>query len=224
VIRLRADSRINAIIEEVATGGEAGVYYLDSAKHFRGGLTGSETLLEHVHFDSQGNTRLARFVSDQTANIISGDTGVAAGAMTLSDAEISRLAFDIPAFRVRGLRRLLTVVSGLPFTLRNRNDQLIERLAARIDSLESERFVITDAMMAYLIANPDDFGAHEKLVEYILARARASHSAGNRERTDKFLNFAEGLVGIRGRARSLNLQRESWAREFAELREAPQPR
>ena len=74
-------------------------------------------------------------------------------------------------------------------------------------------------MLHALIANPDDFTIHEKVVAYIRAQARRSHSGAHRARTEEWLGLADRLVAIRGDNRDLNQLREGWARQLAALRQ-----
>ncbi len=76
-LRFRADSRINAIIREIAAGRQAqGVYLVDAVdvfeKHARTphGIVGDEWLYEHVHLNFDGNYLLARAIFDRLASVL----------------------------------------------------------------------------------------------------------------------------------------------------------
>jgi len=76
-LRFRADSRINAIIREIAAGRQAqGVYLVDAVDVFEThpgtvhGLVGDEWLYEHVHLNFEGNYLLARAIFDRLALVL----------------------------------------------------------------------------------------------------------------------------------------------------------
>jgi len=76
-LRFRADSRINAIIREVAAERRAdGVYLVDASNVFETnpgtghGLVGNEWLYEHVHLNFAGNYLLARAVFERLAPLL----------------------------------------------------------------------------------------------------------------------------------------------------------
>jgi tetratricopeptide (TPR) repeat protein len=69
-LRFRADSRINAIVREVASEGISGVRLVDAEKAFAkgdlatDGIEGKDMFYEHVHFTFDGNYALARCMLD----------------------------------------------------------------------------------------------------------------------------------------------------------------
>ena len=73
--RFRADSRLNALIRTAAAGREhEGIVLADSeqvlAHESPHGLPGNEFLFEHVHFNLEGNYRLARTIADQVVRLL----------------------------------------------------------------------------------------------------------------------------------------------------------
>lgn len=69
-LRFRADSRINEIIRQAASGRERdGILFVDAqealARQSPHGLPGGEWLYEHVHLNFDGNYRLARCLADE---------------------------------------------------------------------------------------------------------------------------------------------------------------
>jgi tetratricopeptide (TPR) repeat protein len=74
-LRFRADSRLNALIRTAATGREhEGIVLADSeqvlAHESPHGLPGNEFLFEHVHFNFEGNYRLARTIAEQVVKLL----------------------------------------------------------------------------------------------------------------------------------------------------------
>ena len=75
VLRFRADSRLNEIIRNSASGREAeGIGFVDTAQTLATqspqGLTGDEFLYEHVHLNFEGNYRLARAFAQELARLL----------------------------------------------------------------------------------------------------------------------------------------------------------
>jgi tetratricopeptide (TPR) repeat protein len=75
-LRVRADTRINSIIHEVATSGKkpAEVYFVDGnavlAQHSPHGVIDEDLLYEHVHLNFSGNYLLARALAEQISALL----------------------------------------------------------------------------------------------------------------------------------------------------------
>jgi len=74
-LAIRADTRINQIIQDAATRYErSGVHFVDGAKTLARnspeGIPGNELFLEHVHLNFAGNYLLARTFADQAAKLL----------------------------------------------------------------------------------------------------------------------------------------------------------
>ncbi len=74
-LRVRADSRINNMIRQIAAErSKNGVVLVDAEKEFArlspAGLPGKEMLYEHVHLNFDGNYQLARLLAEQVAGML----------------------------------------------------------------------------------------------------------------------------------------------------------
>ena len=90
----RADSRINAIIRQVAQQGAGGRSVLCDAEHelaaaSPAGIAGDEIFFEHVHFNFDGNSRLGKLWAEQIAQSLA-----AAGVKFAGTNWLSREACD----------------------------------------------------------------------------------------------------------------------------------
>lgn len=225
-LRFRADSRINAIIEQVATEDRSGrVGYVDPSDLSPGRIPGSDLFLEHVHFSSAGNLAIARKLFERIAPLIAEDTGRAPTTESLDAADIRDALFDAPPLRAHTLRSLSRMVSHPPFSLRDGNDRLVRSLVAQADRIAAEPFRVTDRVMDALRADPDDYPIHHKAFLYLrrqLATSATSGARGTSGRSDALLHSLRELLQIRGRNGDLNRQRARWSRAIDSwLRTAP---
>ena len=141
-LRFRPDTRINAIIREVAAERPAAVRLVDAAAALGAdpGSTakpaGRELLFEHVHFDWDGNFRLAGLVARSAEAALEG-RGWPAGNWPDSVAVARALAYSAHA-RLRVLQRNEDIVHRPPFSnqLTYAEDQA--KLAREIARLEAE--------------------------------------------------------------------------------------
>jgi tetratricopeptide (TPR) repeat protein len=175
----RADSRVNAIIEEAGRAhADRGVRLLDAvatmAAHSSVGIPGAESFYEHVHFNFEGNYRLARALAESVAsqlpiNITNGAPSEWATRqqcehdLGLTDWNRSEV-FDNVA------RRL----AQAPFTGQLGNDARIRLWRARVNELK-QQLTATNAVFArevYLEAlqrSPADFRLHWNFAEFLEA-------------------------------------------------------
>jgi tetratricopeptide (TPR) repeat protein len=221
ILRFRADSKINAIIKDVAAAhgdGTGRIYYVDPTSLAPDGIPGFELFLEHVHLNSRGNDLLAGLFFETVKNIIAEDTGSAPGAMELTSEDLSNAVFDVPPVKARHLRTLQRMVSRHPFRPRYRNDLLRWRIQSLIDQLESEPFAMTDSMMNVLRSDPDDLENHRKAFQYLKGRLKEAVAANEAPRTGELLDSVEELLSIRGPNRDVNQHRAKWSREIRRIR------
>lgn len=89
-MRFRADSRINALIREVAA--ETGAALVDAEEGLEraaGGPPGKEFFHEHVHLNERGNYELARLVLPHVAPEGGGDAAPSALTQEACEAALS---------------------------------------------------------------------------------------------------------------------------------------
>jgi tetratricopeptide (TPR) repeat protein len=117
-LRFRPDVRINQVIREAARAGGGAVTLLDAAAALGADpasaapLSGRELLFEHVHFDWEGNYRLARMMAESCAAALGGS---AKGPWLDSDACAAALAYTAHE-RLPMLLRIDVLVRKPPFT------------------------------------------------------------------------------------------------------------
>jgi tetratricopeptide (TPR) repeat protein len=218
-IRLRSDSTLNAIIEEVARRDQDGrVSFLDTAALGEDGLHGREHLLEHVHFSSEGSDWLARTLFDAIVDGVTRDTGHTAGRVDLSADDLSLAIFDVPPVRVPSLERLERLVSSPPFRGRYRNEELVKSIRQRIDRLEATPFAMSDAVLSWLSEDPDDFASHRRAFEYLVGRIRDARATDDAAQVSELLAWAERLAAIPGANQDLRLRRAQWSQQLGRSR------
>ncbi len=119
-LRFRPDPRINEVIRGVAMEGSGDVTLLDAAKALGSDPgssqppSGREILFEHVHFDWEGNYRLARLMAGACAAAEFGD-GKASGGWLDGPACAQALAYT-PHERLPMLLRIDVLIRKPPFT------------------------------------------------------------------------------------------------------------
>lgn len=140
-LRLRADSRINAILRETVAGAGPGVRLVDAEAAFaaadRQGLPGHDLFYEHVHMTFAGNHLLARVVlaAVDTSLLALGRIAAVPSDEPL-DEEACRRGLGLTGWDRLGMaERILDLLSRPPFSGRPGAD--VERAAARrrVDSL-----------------------------------------------------------------------------------------
>ncbi|MCZ6795299.1 MAG: tetratricopeptide repeat protein [Planctomycetota bacterium] len=178
-IRLRADSRTNRIIREVAVRrpGE-GLHLLDAARSFAGrspnGVTGREHFYEHVHFTFKGSYVLARLLAERVAEILPGSTISADLPGWLSDKECARrlalTAWDYHDVNERVRKRL----SKAPYSRQLNHgdrDRLLEEQNAGLASLIRASGLKGLAAVYHqaIVRDPDDWFLHDRFGHLLAA-------------------------------------------------------
>jgi len=120
-LRFRADSRINAIIRAAATAsGQNRVLLADSERVMASAsadeLPGNEFLLEHVHFNFEGNYRLARAIADQVVQLLPHTMTSRAQPQWASSTECARRLAWTDWDRYKTLKLILLRLNEAPFT------------------------------------------------------------------------------------------------------------
>jgi len=118
-LRFRPDTRINEIIREVARGAPAGTSLVDAAdllgsdSQSSAAPAGRELFFEHVHFDWEGNYRLARMMAEASEAALPGGKG---GLPWLDPAGCAAALAYTPHERLNVLQKIATIVGNPPFT------------------------------------------------------------------------------------------------------------
>lgn len=142
-LRFRADSRINAIIRQVAgpstSGPTSGLYLVDAARFFEeaspGGIPGDNIFYEHVHMNFHGNYLLAEVMLRQIGRILPNWIKNKEGAGVLSEEQCEKRL----AFTGYDHRRVYKDVAGRlrqpPFTNRLDNARELARYQQAVAAL-----------------------------------------------------------------------------------------
>ena len=164
-LRIRADSRINRIIRDVAGGGAGGVYLVDAVEAFEHGsphgTPGNELFYEHVHLNFAGNYVLAGTVFGRIEEILpqrirrlkAGEGGViteeeCAQRLAYSNIDNHRIASEV----------LNTYIRKAPFTNQLYHKERVEQMEVHVRTLKANisRELIEAAAAAYRDAIRDD--------------------------------------------------------------------
>lgn len=119
-LRFRPDARINGIIREVARRSAGSVLLVDAARELGsdpaapGPLSGREILFDHVHFNWEGNRRMAGLLADACARTLPGGDAARGGALD-ADATAAALGYTADA-RLRMLQVVVQLTLRPPFT------------------------------------------------------------------------------------------------------------
>lgn len=175
VLRFRADSRINAIIREVAAKQEtAGVRLVDAELAFaesdpdsKGIPGGGDLFYEHVHMTFEGNYLLARSVLDQACAALPQLAALRKHGAVPSRQRCAELLALTPWAEYTLAARMVDTTSRAPFT--NQFNHGVRQAAARqrrdeLRSLASTPQAIEAAWSMYetaLAKSPDDWCLHD---------------------------------------------------------------
>ncbi len=169
----RADSRINGIIRETGRQlGGRGLGLCDAADSLPepGKIPGQETFYEHVHFNFDGNYRLARLWATEAEGLL--PEGVKAkGGWASQEVCEARLGLTD---RNRGnvLHDVQRRLEGPPFNSQFNYARRVSELSARLDNIlrhrdatetANERAIHTDA----IARAPRDYLLHENYAEFL---------------------------------------------------------
>lgn len=141
-LRFRADSRINAILGQTASGRErAGIVFFDAERSLAGqsphGLPGQELLYEHVHLTFEGNYLLARGLTEQIVKLLPEAVARRADPQRtwLSAGECAaRLAWSGWS-RYEAAEAVMLRLNDPPFTSQLDHAARYERLRTRLEQL-----------------------------------------------------------------------------------------
>jgi tetratricopeptide (TPR) repeat protein len=173
VLRFRADSRINAIIREVAGEQEAaGVRFVDAERALAPsdpdskGIVGGDLFYEHVHLTFAGNYVLARAVLDQVCAALPQLAALGKPGVLPSKQRCAELLAMTPWDEYQSAAKMVELTSRKPFTnqlnhglrqaeARQRRDGL-RKLASTPQAMQAA-WRIYEAALA---KSPDDWSLH----------------------------------------------------------------
>ena len=141
-LRFRPDPRINEIVRGVAAGGRKGVRLVDCAmalgseSESTAPSSGREILFEHVHFDWEGNYRVARMIAQACSASLPGPSG---GPAWLDAAGCAEALAYTPHERLPMLLGIEVLVRRPPFTNQLTYAADEARLTREIDAARMER-------------------------------------------------------------------------------------
>jgi tetratricopeptide (TPR) repeat protein len=171
----RADSRINGIIREAArqmSGPDLVLCDAANSLPEAGKIPGQETFYEHVHFNFDGNYRLAMLWATQAERLLPGDVkNKAKGGWASQEVCEARLGLtdwnrcDVFAAVRQRMERA-------PLSSQANNDRRVSDLAARIDRMLRQRdsAAATNARALYndaIARAPRDYMLHENFGEFL---------------------------------------------------------
>jgi tetratricopeptide (TPR) repeat protein len=173
-LRFRADTAINGIVRAVcARHADAAVRFLDSETALTNacklGIPGEECFWDHVHFNFDGNYRVASALAEQAAALLPPQVRAMtpADARPLTEGECAeRLAFT-DWDRRAVLEEMWRRVHDAPFTGQIDHEQLLSRWLAQRAELDRklDRGALAEATQTYLTAlthRPDDWRLHHR--------------------------------------------------------------
>jgi tetratricopeptide (TPR) repeat protein len=219
-LRFRADSRVNAIISNVAAhDSSVGKAAADATieRHSTNRLVGDQLFYEHVHLNFSGNYLLARAFAEQ---ILSTATNT---AVLLSEVECAhRLAFtDFDRYRV--LDEVRQRLALPPFNTQLGHEQRERRIREQLDRLQSGSFTAARTLYEQAIARrPDDPVLRENFAALLQDFSQAEAAEIQWRRMAELLPHS--VQACYGLANSLDTQGKSTeaVRWFAEtLRRSP---
>jgi len=173
----RTDSRLNTIIEEAGRErANRGVHLVDgpasAAVDSPAGIPGDEVFYEHVHFDFDGNYRLARALAESIAGLLPGGIkeGGAPGWAAQERCEQKLALTDWNRREV--YNEMLQRLSQPPFTGQPDNGARLARMRTKLAELRKQ-LTSTNAAAASRVytqaieARPEDFRLHCNLAEFL---------------------------------------------------------
>ena len=176
---VRADSNINAVIEETAREWRRrGVVYMDAnaalGEFSPGGMPGQELFYEHVHLNFEGNYRLAVAFADQVLrqlppSLTRGDT------RPWASPELCARRLGLTDWnRSTAFAEMVERLSDAPFTNQLNHTAMVERLLAEQKSASERQLpdARDEARRIYqeaLLGRPDDPWLHHSYAEFLIA-------------------------------------------------------
>ncbi len=136
-LRFRPDPRINGIIRGIASAPDSQVLLVDAARELGSdpqspaAAAGRENLLDHVHFNWEGNARIGRLLADGCARQLFRGEAPAAGP--LDDAQCAAALGYTPEGRLKMLQTMVQLTLRPPFTNQSTFTQDQARLKKEVE-------------------------------------------------------------------------------------------
>ena len=161
-LRFRADSRINKVITNAASGRDSdGVYLADAVKVFESlsphNTPGEELFHEHVHLNFRGNYALAKTFFKQAEKIlperIKSKKAKELALLTVEECAEDLAYTDYERYKVT-LNVLNSFFNGAPFTNQLYHDQQVRQIENKIKQLKvnAEPSALQKALIKYSLA------------------------------------------------------------------------
>lgn len=168
-LRFRVDSRINALIRNVAKEMErSGVSLADTAAQL--GLAGEELFFEHVHLTPQGNYRLATALADKLA-FLSARSGKSPSESEVFDA-LALTKWDESRMR----EQMAALMDRPPFTAQLDHGKLLTRFRATIEHGPLQ-VLAEPSYEAAIKARPEDIHLRARYAELLRELGRPADAA-----------------------------------------------
>jgi tetratricopeptide (TPR) repeat protein len=221
----RADSRLNDIISRTA-GRNRGhdVRFVDGAgalsRHSPEGITGKETLYEHVHLNFEGNYRLALAVSERVAELLPAEsTGAMSQAWSSRKQCDQRLAVTVWDRR-RVTESLLHRLAEPPFVDQMGHGAQMDSLQQTLKGVRAQQTpeALRDARLIYqkaVEAAPEDFYLHADFAKFKEDNGNYRDSVVQWSQVRDLLPFAPGPHYYLGRALARDGKNEAALHELA---------
>jgi tetratricopeptide (TPR) repeat protein len=180
-LRFRADSRINAIVREVASEGTSGVRLVDAEKAFAkgdlapAGVAEKDLFYEHVHLTFDGNYTLARCMLDPVCKALPELAGARATETAISREKCADLLVLTPwdEYQMAGL--MTEVMTRPPF--KNQLDNAVHvalwrERAASLQKLAATPQSLATAFDRYEAAvekSPEDWSLRRRFAQVAMA-------------------------------------------------------
>jgi tetratricopeptide (TPR) repeat protein len=175
----RADSRINAEIASAAKYfARTGLVFLDAVGFFATnspiGVPGDDYFYEHVHFNFDGNWRLATEWAEEIEPLLP-EAITKTRRADWPARDICEQCLGLTDWNRLGVQKdVLSRLNQPPFTSQQSHLSQVERLSAQIDRLEHQMDASATARAREIYAQaikraPDDFRLHENFAEFLEA-------------------------------------------------------
>lgn len=173
-LRFRADARMNGAIQKVAS--HNGAIFVDAEalaqKASPGGVPGENLLYEHVHLNFAGNYLLASAVMQSCEQALGLKSDLPTPSVDECQKRLAWTVFD----EKRITERLRSRLQVAPFTSQCDNAQVLERLNARLSSLDLELKGKAEASDAFyreaLSARPADWQLRMNYLQFLYEQGR----------------------------------------------------
>ena len=177
-LRFRADSRENQIIRSAASRWTAGVHLVDVARTLAEaapeGIPGNESFFEYVHFNFEGNYRVARLLAKEVADSLSRKMKPSAGRPWLEQEACAVRLGMTDWHRLEITRGIRSRLSHPPFlqqsTWQARNEELKQEIT-RLQGV-TQTAAITEqskACRAAMEKSPDDWVQLDQYARFMAA-------------------------------------------------------